>query len=210
MEGLELALDAGLAASCAGLALYCTALSHRLRQLRSARTGVAPALEQLAKAVAESRAAALSVTEAAEAAANRLDAAHGDLTAQRQSIEDLAAVLDGQAGRAERRAETMLATSERALGFLAQRARVELEALSDAVEIAQATVGVARREAGRATASPNPTAASETAPDPIGPQRPEPETEPETEPNARAVVSLAGPARQRPAAGGNPFLRQAS
>ena len=215
MEGLEIALDATLAASCAGLALYCTTLSHRLRQLRSARSGVAPALEQLTKAVTESRTAALTVTQAAEAAAARLDAAHRDLTAQRQATEDLSAVLDGQAGRAERRAEAMLRTTERTMAVLAQRAHLELEALSDAVEIAQATVGAARREAAR------------PVPGFIGPTRPDPApseatqatasagTETETEAGAApsrpsAVVAMPGSVRQRAAAGGNPFLRRAS
>lgn len=208
MNTLDIALDATLAATSGAAVLYCAVLSRRLATLRSAKSGVTPALKTLTAAVRESQAAAETITSAAEAAVRRLNEAYAELDAKRQATDDLVSVLDGQAAQAEKRigaaradaeaaiarameplegqASLVVQTAERTLSVLARRARIELEALSDAVDIAH-----------RVTSLTDPAAARGEG------------AEPETHRTEAVPLGAArGAVRQRPAAGGNPFLRE--
>lgn len=181
----EIVLEITLAATAGASMLYCAVLSRRVAALRSTRTGIIPALKALTEAVQRSQSEAESIRRAADEAIARLNEAFDTLETRRQASEDLIGILDGQAAAAERtvafaaqsRSREVLQETERALEVLTQRARIEFEALSDAVEIA-----------GRVTRSRSapaaPQRAAEAKPLPTG-----------------------GPARQRPAAGTNPFLR---
>ena len=206
MTDLSLALDATLAATSGAGVLYCAVLSRRLAALRSAKAGVTPALRALTDAVRESRAAAEAITEAAEGGVRRLNAAYAELGEKRQATDDLCGVLDGQAGRVEARigaarieaeravagaleplegqASLVVQTAERTLSVLARRARIELEALSDAVEIAHRVTTLTDPAASTPRETGEPRGAAEPVP----------------------LNAARGAIRQRPAAGGNPFL----
>ena len=180
-----IALDITLAATAGASMLYCAVLSRRVAALRSTRTGVIPAVKALTEAVQRSRSEAEGIRRAADEATAQLNETFDALEARRQASEDLIGILDGQAAAAERnlasaaqsRSQEIVQGTERALEVLTQRARIEFEALSNAVEIA-----------GRISQSRPPSV----------PPRRGVDAEP---------LPTSGTARQRPASGANPFLR---
>ena len=185
----QTALDVTLAATAGASFLYSAVLAHRVAALRSTKKGIVPAVQALTEAAARTQREVDGMRTAADEAVTRLNEAFAALEARRQASEDLISVLDGQAAAAERairaaaedRSAEVVRETERALEVLTQRARIELDALGDGVEIASRVRQKRDEATGDADAA-------------------KPAAEPERLP-------VQGPARQRGAASANPFLR---
>ncbi|WP_031555544.1 hypothetical protein [Parvularcula oceani] len=134
---LSLSLDLTLIGTCACTLLYCWRLSRRLKAMHSLKGGVSRAIVDLSDAIKASQAASQGISRAAQEAVETLDAAHAQLASRRQETEDLIGVLEGQGRQAESRMVETQEAAEKSLAVIASKARVELEALSEAVGIAE-------------------------------------------------------------------------
>jgi hypothetical protein len=147
MEELKIGLDLAVLGASGCAALYCRTLAVRLRRLNGAGAATPKALAQMTKAVETMREEAKAVPEAARAAARELDEAVAELRARTRAAEDLSAVLDGQTAAAERRLTGARSAADEAIAVAAARARIELDALSRAIEIAARVKGVLPEDA---------------------------------------------------------------
>jgi ABC-type transporter Mla subunit MlaD len=147
MDTFTTTLDIVLIATSLAAVLYCWQLSRRLKALHDLKGGIGEAIVSLNAAITASREANEAIATAARTAISDCNTAIDRLAENRQLAEDVIENLDGQVHGARTKLSRTLKSAEEVaaqVGSLNERARLELNALNRAVDIASRVNGILR------------------------------------------------------------------
>ncbi|MEM6650376.1 MAG: hypothetical protein AAF603_09020 [Pseudomonadota bacterium] len=139
MTSMNITLDIILLLSCGMAIFYCYMLNRRLKALHDLKSGIGEAVVDLAKATKSSQEVSVTIATQTQEAINELNAVLDQVQDYRQEAEDILQNLDGQVHQARTKISKSLKGTETVtekLTSLNERSRIELKALTQAVEIA--------------------------------------------------------------------------
>lgn len=134
---LDVALyaDALLLMGALGLALYCLMLQRQLRKLQRTDRGIGKAIDELSLSTRLSQQAARDLKNQIGQALTEIDTKLATLRGRRVEIDDVLDAVDGQVNLQMRRCEDARTLTEQALRPLLERAELEIQALTAAIEV---------------------------------------------------------------------------
>lgn len=127
--------DALLLMAGLGLALYCLMLQRQVKRLQRTDRGIGKAIEDLATATRQTQMASRDLKQQIGSALSEIDTRLEALRGRRVEIDDVLDAVDGQVASHMRRCDDARTLTEQALTPLLQRAELEIQALTAAIEV---------------------------------------------------------------------------
>ena len=132
---ITLYADALMLMGALGLSIYCLSLHRQLKRLQRTDRGIGQAIENLTAATRASQQANRDIKMQIGSALTDIDRKLEALRGRRTELDDVLDAVDGQVKHQMRRCDEARTLTEQALTPLLERAELEIQALTAAIEV---------------------------------------------------------------------------
>ena len=127
--------DALLLMAALGLSIYCLSLHRQLKRLQRTDRGIGKAIENLVAATRASQQASRDIKMQVGGTLSEMDSKLETLQGRRTELDDILDAVEGQVNLQMRRCDEARSLTEQALTPLLERAELEIQALTAAIEV---------------------------------------------------------------------------